>query len=72
MSLKRNIRWSFVEGSPSVFQYKRVDDKYKAIDEARAGFKFTVVNLANNSMQLRNEITFEGRPAAFIYNFTRN
>jgi hypothetical protein len=72
VAVKRNIRWSIVEGSPSIFQYKRVDDKYRAIDEARAGFKFTVVNLTNNNMQLRSDITFEGKPAAFIYNFTRN
>jgi len=71
-SIKRNIRWSVAEGSPSIFQYKRVDEKYKATDEARAGFKFTVVNLSTNSMQLRSDINFEGKPAAFVYNFSRN
>lgn len=72
VAIKRNIRWSVVEGSPSIFQYKRIDEKYRAIDEAKAGFKFTVVNVSDNSMQLRSDITFEGKPAAFIYNFTKN
>lgn len=72
VAIKRNILWSVVEGSPSIFQYKRIDDKYKAIDEAKAGFRFTVVSVESNSMQLRNDITFEGKPASFIYNFTKN
>lgn len=74
VSLTRNIRWSIFEqsGSPKMLQYKRVDEKYRATDEARSGFRFTIVTMDNNTMQLRSDITFEGKPASFIYNFVRN
>ncbi len=73
-ALTRNIRWSVVEenGVAKIFQYKRVDNKYKDMDEGKAGFRFTIVSLDDKTMQLRNDITFENKPAAFIYNFTRN
>jgi hypothetical protein len=73
-SLKRNIRWSIYEEgtSPKLFQYKRLDDKYKEIDEDNAGFRFTIVTVTDKNMQLRNDITFEGKPASFIYNFVKN
>jgi Lipocalin-like domain len=72
---KQNIRWSIFEekGMPIRLQYKRVDAKYyKDIDEGKAGFRFTIVSLDKTSMQLKSEITFEGKPAYFIYNFTKN
>jgi hypothetical protein len=72
---KQNIRWSIFEekGVPIRLQYKRVDAKfYKDIDEGKAGFRFTIVSLNKTSMQLKSEITFEGKPAYFIYNFTKN
>ena len=72
---KQNIRWSIFEekGVPIRLQYKRVDAKYyKDIDEGKAGFRFTIVSLDKTNMQLKSEITFEGKPAYFIYNFTKN
>jgi Lipocalin-like domain len=72
---KQNIRWSIFEekGLPIRLQYKRVDAKYyKDIDEGRAGFRFTIVSLDKTAMQLKSEISFEGKPAFFIYNFTKN
>ena len=73
-ALKRNIRWSiFEEGNaPKMLQYKRVDDKYKDMDEGAAGFRFTIVSLTDKNMQLRSDISFEGKPASFIYNFVKN
>ena len=74
-ALKRNIRWSIYEegDAPKMLQYKRVDDKYyKDMDEGAAGFRFTIVNLTDKNMQLRSDIDFEGKPAAFIYNFVKN
>lgn len=71
---KQNIRWSIFEEKavPIRLQYKRVDAKYyKDIDEGKAGFRFTIVSLNKTSMQLKSEITFEGKPAYFIYNFTK-
>ena len=72
---KQNIRWSIFEekGLPIRLQYKRVDAKYyKDIDEGKAGFRFTIVSLDKTTMQLKSEISFEGKPAYFIYNFTKN
>lgn len=72
VAIKRQIRWSIYEatGQPKLFQFKRLDDKLKEIDEG-GGFRFTIVQVNDNSMQLRSDITFEGKPASFIYNFVR-
>ncbi len=74
VAVKRNIRWTIDEtaGMPKKLGYKRVDDKYRAIDENKAGFLFTIVSIDKNNMQLRSDISFEGKPASFIYNFTKN
>ena len=74
VAVKRNIRWSIFEetGSPKMLQYKRVDNKYNAIDEGKAGFRFTILSLTDTQMQLKSNITFEGKPASFIYNFIKN
>lgn len=74
VALKRDIRWSIyeAEGQPKLLQFKRLDEKLKEIDEASGGFRFTIVQLNDNSMQLRSDINFEGKPAAFVYNFVRN
>ena len=74
VAVKRNIRWSIFEetGSPKMLQYKRVDNKYKDMDEGKAGFRFTILSLTDTQMQLKSNITFEGKPASFIYNFIKN
>ncbi len=74
VAVTRNFRWSIYEAKdqPLLFQFKKVDDKYKEIDEGSAGYRFTIVSLSETAMQLRNDVTFEGRQASFIYNFTRN
>jgi Lipocalin-like domain len=72
---KQDIRWSIYEekGMPIRLQYKKVDAKYyKDIDEGKVGFRFTIVTLDKTTMQLKSEISFEGKPAYFIYNFTKN
>lgn len=72
VAIKRQIRWSIYEatGQPKLFQFKRLDNKLKEIDEG-GGFRFTILQLNDNTMQLRSDITFEGKPASFIYNFVR-
>lgn len=74
VAIKRNIRWSIYEeaGMPKMLQYKRVDNKYKDIDEGKAGFRFTILNITDTQMQLKSDITFEGKPASFTYNFVKN
>ena len=73
-AIKREIRWSIYEsaGQPSLFQFKRLDSKLKDLDENSGGFRFTILQIDNNTMKLKSDITFEGKPAAFIYNFVKN
>ena len=72
-ALKRNIRWSIYEAKdePKLLQFKKLDEKLKQVDDGD-GFRFTVVQLDNNTMQLRSNITFENKPASIIYNFVKN
>lgn len=74
VAIKRDIRWSIYEatGKQKLLQFKRLDGKLKEIDEAGGGYRFTIVKIDNSSMQLKNDIIFEGRPASFIYNFVKN
>ncbi|HSN61441.1 MAG TPA: hypothetical protein VLR49_10930, partial [Ferruginibacter sp.] len=60
------------EGQPKLFQFKKLDNKYKEVEEGNAGYRFTILQLDNTKMQLRSDVTFEGKPASFIYNFVKN
>ena len=73
VAVKRNIRWTIYEatGEPKLLQFKRLDDKLKVMDDGD-GFRFTIVKLDKNTMQLKSNITFETKPAALVYNFIRN
>lgn len=72
-SVKRNVRWSVYEAKdqPKLFQFKRLDDKLKEIDANSGGFRFTILKLDDKNMQLKSDLNFEGKPAAFIYNFVK-
>ena len=74
VAVKRNLRWSIYEAKdePKLFQFKKLDDKLKDVEEGNAGYRFTILKLDNTAMQLRNDISFEGKPVSFIYNFVRN
>ncbi len=74
VAVTRNIRWSIYEAKdePKLFQFKKLDDKLKPVEEGNAGYRFTILKLDDHTMQLRNDISFEGKPASFIYNFVRN
>lgn len=69
----RNIRWSIYEpkGEEKRFQFKRLDEKRNPVDD-NDGFRLTVATLTENNMQLKSAISFEGRPATLVYNFTKN
>lgn len=73
-AIRRNIRWSIYEpkDEPKQLQFKRLDDKLNEIDENSGGFRFTILNMTNTSMQLKSNIEFEGKPASFIYKFVKN
>jgi hypothetical protein len=71
-AVTRLIRWSIYEpkGAEKEFQFKRLDDKKNPMD-GNDGFRLSVKYLDKNTMSLRSAITFEGRPAALIYNFVK-
>lgn len=71
--ITRNIRWTIDEtaGGVKVFQFKRLDENLKALDDGN-GFRCTIIQLDNNTMQLRSTINFENKPAGIIYNFVKN
>ncbi len=72
-SVSRPIRWSIYEpkGAEKEFQFKRLDDKRNAID-GDEGFRLEIAQLTATTMQLKSHINFEGKPAAYIYNFVKN
>lgn len=72
-AVKRNIRWSIYESKnqPKLLQYKRLDDNLNEIDANSGGFRFTILQLNNSSLQLKSDENLDGKPAAFIYNFVK-
>ncbi|MES2432021.1 MAG: hypothetical protein V4556_13890 [Bacteroidota bacterium] len=74
VGIKRNFRWTIYEATssdPKLLQFKRLTDNLKDMDNGD-GFRLTIVQLDSKTMQLRSEISFENKPAAFVYNFVKN
>ncbi len=71
--VKRNIRWTIYEANnePKLLQFKRLDNKLNVMDNGD-GFRFTIAQLDNNTMQLKSNITFENKPAWLVYNYIKN
>lgn len=73
VAITRNIRWSIFQpakGSASMLQFKKLTDNLKQV-EKDAGYRFTILNADDNNLRVRSEFLFEGRNAAFIYNFVK-
>jgi hypothetical protein len=72
-ALKRNIRWTIyrAKNEPQLLQITKLDDKLSDMGSMDV-FRFTVVMLDKNNMQLKTGIAFENRPGTIIYNFVRN
>ncbi len=70
--LKRFIRWTIYEpeGQDKEFQFKRLDDNKKSMDNGD-GFRLKVVELNNNRMKIKSELVFGGHAGAIIYNFVK-
>lgn len=72
-SIKREFRWSIYESSdanPKLFQFKRLDNNLKEMDDG-AGFRFDILQADDQNLELKSNFQFEGKPAAFIYQFVR-
>lgn len=73
VAVKRNIRWSVFQpakGSASMLQFKKLTDNLKQV-EKDAGYRLTILNADKSNLRVRSEFLFEGRSAAFIYNFIK-
>ena len=72
-TISRNIRWSIYEAKdqPKIFEFKRLDNNMKEVDATSGGYRFTIIQLDNKTMQLRSDLSFEGKPANLVYNFVR-
>lgn len=71
-AVQRLVRWSIFEpkGEPKMFQFKRLDDKGNPLDD-NAGFRFEITSITGTTMQLKSQISFEGKPATYVYNFVK-
>lgn len=73
VAVKRDFRWSIYQpakGAASMLQFKKLTANLKEMDND-AGYRFTILNADKNNMRVRSEFLYEGRAAAFIYNFIK-
>jgi len=68
----RNIKWSIYEpkNEDKKLQFKRLDDKGRALDD-NSGFRLTIVSLTAMNMQLSSDITVENKSGKVVYNFIK-
>lgn len=73
VAVKRDLRWSIYEakGEPPLFQFKKLDSNLKEINEGNAGYRFSIIEITDNMMKFRSDVSFEGKEVSFIYNFLR-
>ena len=67
------IHWSFYEpGDGSYqFQFKYVDEKNKPLDPANRGYRCTIDDLQPTVMEMRVEVTYEGKPFDVVMSFEK-
>ncbi|MFT3679945.1 MAG: lipocalin family protein [Ferruginibacter sp.] len=71
-TLTRKIHWSIYEPKDEEkrFQFKRLDDKGKPLDDNN-GYRLTVRSLSDNDMKLVSQITYKNKPVSIVYNFVK-
>ena len=68
---QRNIVWSYrVENEQPIFQYKKLPGGVKA-EDVREGYKFTIVDAAAESLNLKSNVNFEGNTISINYQFSK-
>jgi hypothetical protein len=68
---QKNIIWSYrTEADQSIFQYKKLEGGVKAKDISE-GYRFKIISADDNTMVLRSEISYEGKPIYITYSFTK-
>ena len=72
-SVTRNFRWSMYQaenGAAKQLQFKKLDTNMKEVLND-TGYRLTILQSTPTLLQVRSDLNFEGKPAAFIYTFTR-
>lgn len=69
---KRNIRWAVVDvnGTPSQFQFKFIDEKKKDISGGY-GYIFTIRSLTDTAMTISTDVNADGEKVTVVYQFVR-
>ncbi len=68
---QRNIVWSYrVENEQPIFQYKKLPGGVKA-EDVLEGYKFTIVDAAAESLNLKSNVNFEGNTISINYQFSK-
>jgi hypothetical protein len=72
-ALTTRIHWSFYEpGDGSYqFQFKYVDDKNKPVDAANRGYRSNIDKLEPNTMDMRVQVTYDGKPFDVVMTFAK-
>lgn len=67
------IHWSFYEpGDGSYqFQFKYVDEKNKPLDAANRGYRCNIDSLQENAMEMRVQVTYDGKPFDIVMSFEK-
>jgi hypothetical protein len=71
--IKRDFNWTlyYAKNEPSLLQMRRLDKNLVEIPENRTDFSFILVKSAADSMQMRSESYFDGKPVSLVFNFVR-
>ncbi len=67
------IHWSFFEPGDGTyqFQFKYVDDKNKPIDSANRGYRSNIDKLEADTMDMRVQVTYDGKPFDVVMTFSK-
>jgi len=69
----RFFRWSVVEPTAnysSQLQFKFIDDKRKDVSGGY-GYRLNIVNLSQQAMTLKSNVSVDGQPVTVVYQFSR-
>ncbi|KAB7530762.1 hypothetical protein F8C76_04480 [Flagellimonas olearia] len=70
----RFFRWSVVEPSQnysSQLQFKFIDENRKDISGGY-GYRLNIVNLSEQNMTLKSNVSVDGQPVTIVYEFTKS
>ena len=66
----RFIRWSVIDGSPNMLQFKFIDEKLKDI-YGKVGYRLNITELTPQSMTLKSNASVGTERVTIVYKFTK-